>query len=192
MVYRDKRERGVTRLHGAAPLVLTDVLKAVYPVGSYYMSESSTSPATLFGFGTWIQVKGRMIIGVDSADVDWDTAGDVGGEKTHVLTEAEMADHTHGGSSLVVDNINSGHTHGAGLLKTNINRRAQAGTTGGVAMGAGTSQPDLQADVIQDTNAVGAGHIHGITGSTGTGTGQNRAHNNMPPFIAAYMWRRTA
>ena len=32
-----------------------------YPVGSYYISSVSTSPATLFG-GTWVQVQDRMII----------------------------------------------------------------------------------------------------------------------------------
>jgi phage minor structural protein len=38
--------------HDSTYLKLTDVLSKTYPVGSIYMSNSSTSPATLFG-GTW-------------------------------------------------------------------------------------------------------------------------------------------
>ena len=40
-------------------------------------------------------LKGRVPVGYDSADVDFDTVGDVGGEKTHLLTESEMPSHKH-------------------------------------------------------------------------------------------------
>lgn len=40
-------------------------------------------------------LKGRVPVGYDSADVDFDTVGDVGGEKTHLLTESEMPSHNH-------------------------------------------------------------------------------------------------
>ena len=35
-------------------------LNLIYPVGSYYISNSSTSPATRFG-GTWTQITGRVL-----------------------------------------------------------------------------------------------------------------------------------
>lgn len=49
-----------------------------YPVGSYYWSSVSTSPATLFG-GTWEQVKDKFIL----AAGDTYTAGATGGSATH-------------------------------------------------------------------------------------------------------------
>jgi len=42
-------------------------------------------------------LSGKFIVGYDVADVDYDAIGDVGGEKTHVLTVAEMPSHNHGG-----------------------------------------------------------------------------------------------
>lgn len=35
----------------------------IYPIGSIYISTSSTNPHDLFG-GTWEQIKGRFLIGV--------------------------------------------------------------------------------------------------------------------------------
>lgn len=55
-------------------------LKA-YPVGAYYISESATSPASLFG-GTWTQVTGRFLRAAN------DTA--TGGSDTHTLTTAQL------------------------------------------------------------------------------------------------------
>jgi len=179
MTYREKAARGIVRITGAAPLLLTDVLKAVYPVGAYYMSDSPTNPATVFGFGTWTQVKGRMLIGVDSADADWDTPGDVGGEKTHVLTPTEMPNHDHGPGSLAATVTGSSHTHGI-----------QRGTSTGSAPARAASGNTTAAADFNTDNA-GSGHTHTISGLTGT-RGSDNAHNNMPPFIATYMWRRTA
>ena len=36
---------------------LTETLKAVYPVGSIYLSTNATNPQTIFGFGTWEQLR---------------------------------------------------------------------------------------------------------------------------------------
>lgn len=75
-----------------------DILQAVYPVGSIYINASvSTDPATLLGFGTWEQFgQGRVLVGQDSTQPEFDTLGETGGEKTHTLTIDEMPAHTHG------------------------------------------------------------------------------------------------
>ena len=36
---------------------ITETLKAVYPVGSIYLSTNATNPQTIFGFGTWEQLR---------------------------------------------------------------------------------------------------------------------------------------
>jgi len=100
-------------------------LQAVYPVGSIYINASvSTNPATLLGFGTWTAFgAGRVMVGLDSGDSNFDTAQETGGSKTHTLTTAELPSHTHtvsipssenGGSSndhaLFPDGTSSGET----------------------------------------------------------------------------------
>ena len=75
---------------------LSDVLKLAYPVGCIYTSTVSTNPATVFGFGTWGAFgAGKVLVGLDSGDTDFDTAEETGGAKTHTLTTAEIPAHNH-------------------------------------------------------------------------------------------------
>ena len=76
---------------------VTATIANAYPVGSLYMNASnSTNPATLLGFGTWSAFgAGRVLIGIDSGDTDFDTAEETGGSKTHTLSLAEMPQHAH-------------------------------------------------------------------------------------------------
>jgi len=64
---------------------ITATKAALYPVGSIYVNEgNSTNPATLLGFGTWTAFSaGRMLVGYNSGDADFDTSGETGGAKTH-------------------------------------------------------------------------------------------------------------
>lgn len=56
-----------------------------YPVGSIYMSTSSTNPSSFMG-GTWVAWgSGRVPVGVDTNDTDFNTANKTGGEKTQEL-----------------------------------------------------------------------------------------------------------
>ncbi len=74
-------------------------LAAVYPVGSIYINATnSTNPASLLGFGTWAAFgAGRVMVGLNSSDSDFDTAEETGGSKTHTLSTSELPSHTHGG-----------------------------------------------------------------------------------------------
>ena len=63
------------------PLNATNLLDNVYPIGSIYMSVNSTNPSTLFG-GTWVAWgEGRVPVGVDTNDTDFDTVEEIGGSK---------------------------------------------------------------------------------------------------------------
>ena len=67
-----------------------------FPVGSVFIAVVATNPATLLGYGTWSAIAaGRMLVGLNSGDVDFDTAEETGGAKTHALTTAEIPAHTH-------------------------------------------------------------------------------------------------
>ncbi len=127
-----------------------------FPVGSIFMGVVSTNPATLLGYGTWAAFgEGRMPIGVDSTDTDFDTAEETGGAKTHTLTESEMPSHNH----------NNGSYDRLGIVNG-------SNTTQGI-----------------DSSS---GELNLINTATIQSAGGGSAHNNMPPYIAVYMWKRTA
>jgi microcystin-dependent protein len=155
------------------------------PVGYIYMSVVSTSPATLFG-GTWARIaQGRVLVGQDGTQTEFDTAEETGGEKTHTITSGEMPAHTH----------NTDHNHAAATSSSDgnhthiITRKAGSGTSTGVVRGNGTASAD------GTTEAEGA-HTHTVnlpayTGSSGS-AGGGTAMNNLQPYLVVYMWKRTA
>lgn len=71
------------------------ILDLTYPVGSIYMSIKSTNPSSLFG-GTWVAWgSGRVPVGIDTSQTEFETVEKIGGEKTHTLTVDEMPSHNH-------------------------------------------------------------------------------------------------
>lgn len=142
-----------------------------FPVGSVFLSVVSTNPSALLGYGTWAAfAAGRMLVGVDSADPDFATVEVTGGSKTHTLTESELPSHTHA----VTD---PGHTH-----VENSNGATTGGLRGWAAADTSTNNP----------TATGYSTASATTGISLGSTGGGSAHNNLPPYITVYMWKRTA
>lgn len=70
--------------------------KKKYPIGKIILSEVGINPVTYLGFGTWeLWGSGRVPVGVDIDDTDFNAAGKTGGEKEHALTIDEMPSHNH-------------------------------------------------------------------------------------------------
>lgn len=78
---------------------VVEVLKKVYPVGSIYISVTSTNPATVFGFGTWSAFgEGRTLLGIgNNGTTNYTTVEATGGVETVTLTSAQsgVPAHTH-------------------------------------------------------------------------------------------------
>ena len=76
---------------------VTATIANAYPVGSIYMNATnSTNPATLLGFGTWVSFgAGRVPVGINPSDTDFDTAEETGGAKNHTLTLSQIPSHSH-------------------------------------------------------------------------------------------------
>ena len=72
-----------------------DLVEMIFPVGSIYPTQSNTNPSTILGFGTWERVKGKVLVGLDENDADFNAIGKTGGEKKHTLTVSEMPNHDH-------------------------------------------------------------------------------------------------
>jgi len=142
----------------------TDALELAYPVGSIYMNaEDSRDPSTLLGFGTWAAFgAGRVPVGIDPSDTDFDTAEHPGGAKTHTLDLDEMPSHRHGGIY-------------------------PAGSTGSFTQGFDVDNATSGNTLSQEkfTTYTGGDKTDGTQGTT-------QAHNNLQPYIVVYMWKRTA
>lgn len=81
---------------GTGQTTLAGLLGLVYPVGCIYFNITDVNPATELGFGTWSAYgAGRVPVGKDSGDTDFDADEETGGSKTHTLTEAEIPSHNH-------------------------------------------------------------------------------------------------
>lgn len=159
--------------------IIKQTLLAAHPVGSIYQSTNSTSPANLFG-GTWEQVKDRFLLAAGSSY----TAGKTGGEATHTLTVNETPKHGHtvriwndaGSTSSAREWISNGaseSTRSSGIQFKNL----YINSTNSCVW---VSNPIAAQD--------GYGDQAGRTDSAGGGA----SHNNMPPYVVVYTWKRTA
>ena len=69
---------------------IENIMLSNYPVGSIYFSVDSANPSTKFG-GTWVAWgAGRVPVGVNETDSDFNAVEKTGGEKVHVLTQSEL------------------------------------------------------------------------------------------------------
>ena len=161
---------------------LSWLVDLIYPVGSIRMTSSTVGAATFMG-GTWeLWGSGRVPVGVNSSDTDFNAAEKTGGAKTVSLSTSNLPSHSHTLSSgTVTIGSESGHTHQA------------ASGTYKVGSGSGSSYKYFTNDGSTGPaeTSSGSSHTHtaSLSGSTGT-SGSGTAHNNMPPYITCYMYKR--
>lgn len=167
----------------------SEIVDLIYPVGSIYMSANSTSPATLFG-GSWTRIQDRFLLAAGSSY----SAGATGGEASHTLTTSEMPAHSHGrGTMNIYGSLNvraydgNGDTIAAGNNVGGVNAFSTSTKGSGEVWGnsLASTSTDNNPDYV-DFNAA-----DGWEGKTEV-VGGNAAHNNMPPYLAVYIWKRTA
>ena len=135
----------------------------VYPVGSIYMNDtSSTSPATLFG-GTWERIYERFLFGVSQYTWQDYQVGATGGEEKHRLNINEMPIHDHNPTTnsieYTIHDISKYH---------------------------------VDNDEISTTTSAGAPRLIHRASSSSKKKGGGQAHNNMPPYYCVYMWKRVS
>ena len=120
-----------------------------YPVGSIYTSVVATNPATLLGVGTWAAFgAGKVMVGIDSSDTDFDTVEETGGAKTdsHTLTESEIPSHTHTIQGIRTDD-GSGSVNGVSVWRDNYKAQG-SGSTGSVGGGGAHTHDIVQPYIV--------------------------------------------
>lgn len=167
-------------------------IDTIYPIGTVITnSNASFNPNTLYKGTTWVRVKGKVIVGVDENDSDFNSVNKSGGNKSfnnahshtvnshnhstqgHTLTIGEMPSHGH-----PYDNYYNGQTNGSSGGQYNVqlvwsyrsNSNTSVGSTGG-------NEP----------------HYHGDTGYSSPDTSSSQGTQSLlQPYITKYVWERIA
>lgn len=178
-------------------VTIQNLLLLAYPIGTIYQSVVSTSPATLFG-GTWSAFgAGKMLVGLDLGDTDFDVVEETGGAKTKTIAQANLPNISTGAGTAHT-HIQDAHNHTQDAHSHT--QRYHSATTGGLS--GPTTAPDTSSNTPTNygittattvatnqattaTNQNESAHTHSLGGS---GT----ALNVMNPYIIIYRWKRTA
>lgn len=143
-----------------------------FPVGSVFVAVVATDPATLLGYGTWAAfAAGRVLIGRDPGDTDFDTALETGGAKSRAISAhsgATVGDHAaqshsaHSGTAVGTSGAGSSHTH------------------------TGPSHQHTYTDVVnhvhvQSVNTASTGGLSGYTADTSTNTSAASGYSTANP-----------
>lgn len=137
--------------------VLTKIVDLFYPIGKIEITENNVNPSTRLG-GTWIAYgTGRMLVGVDTTQTEFNTPAKTGGSKW-------LQSHRH----------TIGHTNFS-------------------FCGYGTNGPPEWGAILANSNWGGNTPEYSPSTtypSSGLAGGGNS--ENLPPYIAVYIWKRTA
>ena len=135
-------------------------------------------------------LQGRIPVGRDATQTEFDVLGETGGAKTHTLSSSEMPSHQHTG---LVDPAGN-HNHdmlSAGNHSHSLYVKERDTSTHGHTLTQNVAAGTAGVDYVNTASIVAAGdHTHGLysAGShqhsfTTNPTGGNGAHNNLQPYI---------
>ena len=112
---------------------------AAYPVGAIFTTTTvyadSAAVVAAIGGTTWVAFGGgKVLVGLDSGDSDFDTVNETGGSKTpttgsHTLTTSEIPSHSH--------TLTTGSGGGGVTVQTSMGTAAGAGSTSTGSTGGG-------------------------------------------------------
>lgn len=152
----------------------------IWPVGSVFLSVVDTNPATLLGFGEWTAIgAGRVLVGLDANDADFDAIEKTGGAKTVTLSTAQMPAHTH---------VQDAHTHtqNSHTHTQSVNSAATGGLDGY------TRDTSTNTSVTSGYSTGAATAVNQNATAVNQSTGGGEAHSNVQPFLVCRFWKRTA
>lgn len=140
------------------------VMATIYPVGIVIELTVSTNPNALFGIGTWAALgTGRVTVGIDPGDADFDVVEETGGAKT----------------------IAAGTSGSGGTGATGAGGTGNTGYDSVSAVDVCVTTPSYPVAQTPHTHP-GPSHTH--TGPSHTHS--TPAHSIVQPYIVVYRWER--
>lgn len=121
-------DKGCKIIKEAFNNLIDELNNNMYPIGFRMFVNNDKDYSNHLGF-TWQKVaKGRVLVGKDENDEDFNTVGKTGGEKTHTQTIEEMPAHNHSGTPAIyrADAVTQ-----ASEINAQTGRQGYSGSTGG-------------------------------------------------------------
>mgnify|MGYP000992274783 CR=1 FL=1 len=119
-------------------------------------------------------LKGKVAVGKNSSDTEFDTLAETGGAKTHTLTTAEMPTHNHTVSD-------PSHAHGV-YDPGHSHRVSYVGTSGSYGW-LDSAHASSSGNAYTSGSGTGIGIYGATTGITLANAGSGSAHNNIQPYL---------
>lgn len=121
----------ITQIKSNVSKSLLEDNKKKYYIGKLVFDTKNVNPAIYLGFGTWkLWGSGKVPVGVDTTDSDFNEAEKTGGEKTHTLTVSEMPRHNHG-IDRVFESVSGNKNWGYRAAREYIGGNINTDNTGG-------------------------------------------------------------
>lgn len=136
-------------LKSAAVADIANLMALIYPIGYVITLGVNTNPATLLGIGTWTAIAGRVIVGIDGTQTEFDTLNETGGSKSVTLTSAQsgLPAHLH-----TVGWASSGGSSGVNILgdpDANNSNQSTQNTSSNSAANAAEAHTNLQPYIVK-------------------------------------------
>ena len=84
--------------------LISNIYNQIFPIGRGFLDFTDTDYSNYLGFTWERELIGKVPVGIDSNDTDFNTIGKAGGEKEHILTLSEIPanniDTTNSGSAV--------------------------------------------------------------------------------------------
>lgn len=160
---------------------ISDLVLAMHPVGSFYFSADPTDPSIIFGGGSWERVRGRFLW----CETDEREAGSVGGEESHALSIAETPSHTHTRGTMDITGF-------FGATVPQMHGNIPEGAFKGASRPAGYNGASYNAGSISPNTPMYGYDFKASDEWSGetSAVGSSQSHNNMPPYLSVYCWKR--
>ena len=147
-----------------AQAIAMDGARACFPVGTILMTVENVNPSTYIG-GTWVALNDVFLLAASETH----PAGETGGAETVALLTTQLPAHRH-------------YTINMAKAESGISPDYQHTV----------ARYDRETTSWEDCHYQLNGNSNDANGGKTSSTGSGQPHDNMPPYLSVYIWKRTA